>query len=105
MAFQFVFLNRQFYSDYADCSEIEQKPERPHVRILVRVENIDFAIPMRSHIRHPNAFITDPVNHCGLDYSKAVVMTDPAKYIDTTAVPHIRPNEFEALRGKEYIVE
>ena len=28
-----VFLSAEFYKDYADCSEIEQKPTRPYIRI------------------------------------------------------------------------
>ena len=105
MAFQFMFLTEQFFIDYSHCPEIEQKRDRPYVRILVRIDNIDFAVPMRSHIKHPNAFITDPENRCGIDYSKAVIMTDPVLYIDANRKPHIRQKEFDALRGKEYVVE
>ena len=105
MAFTFVFLTDQFYEDYLSCAEIKQKRDRPHVRMLIRAEGLDFAIPMRSHIRHPNAYITNAKDSCGIDYSKAVVITDHARYIDTVKQPHIRQDEFDALRGKEYIVE
>ena len=105
MAFQFIYLTQDFYNDHASCSEIEKKSARPHVRMLVRVEGLDFAIPMRSHISHPHSFLTDKANGCGLDFSKAVLLTDPARYIDSQRAPHIRQNEFDALRGKEYVVE
>ena len=105
MSFSFIFLTDSFYEDFKGCPEIEQKRDRPHVRLLVHVENLDFAIPMRSHIKHPNAFITDKENGCGIDYSKAVLITDPEKYIDCANRPRIRQNEFDALRGKEYLVE
>lgn len=105
MAYQFLFLTSDFYADYANCTEIEQKPDRPHVRVLIRAKNLDFAIPMRSHIRHPHAFLTDKINACGLDYTKAVVITKPARYIDSITCPHIRQQEFDCLRGKEYIIE
>ena len=105
MSVKFLFLTKQFYSDFISCPEIEQKPDRPHVRILVRVENIDFAVPMRSHINHPNAYLTDKVNKCGVDYSKAIVITDAQRYVETARQPRIRQNEFDALRGKEYILE
>lgn len=105
MAYQFLFLTSDFYADYANCTEIEQKPDRPHVRVLVHVSNLDFAVPMRSHINHPHAFLTDKANSCGLDYTKAVVIVDPIRYIDNTTRPHIRQQEFDYLRGKEYIIE
>ena len=47
---------------------------------------------------------TDPENRCGIDYSKAVIVDNPA-YIDEETRPYLRPNEFEALRGNEYKVQ
>jgi protein AbiQ len=47
---------------------------------------------------------TNKDNCCGLDFSKAVVVTDD-KYIDKKLKPHIRQDEFNSLRGKEYIVK
>ena len=45
------------------------------------------------------------MNQCGVDYTKAVVIIDEQKYIDSVKQPHIRPNEFDALRGKEYRIQ
>ena len=103
MAFQFVHLTAQFFADYAGCPEIEMKPDRPHLRVLVYSGSLCFAIPMRSHIAHPYAFMTDQANHCGLDYSKAVVITDEARYL-IPSVKKIRQNEFNAMRGKERMI-
>lgn len=64
-----------------------------------------FAIPMRSHISHPYAYMTDKEKRCGVDYTKAVLVTDEARYIEQERKPHIRPNEFDALRGKEYKIK
>lgn len=105
MAYQFVFLTSQFYEDYKQCSEIEQKPDRPHLRMVLEINGMTFAIPFRSNISHPHALLTDKKNKCGLDFSKAVVITDTVRYIDSSRFPHIRKNEFDALRGKEHIVE
>lgn len=105
MAFQFFFLTQDFYSDYANCPEIEQKPTRPHIRVIVHAEGIDFAVPFRSHIDHPHAFLTDPLKKCGLDFSKAIVITDYNRYVDSQTKPRIRTLEFNALRGKEHIIE
>lgn len=102
---KFVFLTNQFYVDYSNCKEIEKKINRPHAQVQIAVDSVDFCIPMRSHITHPHVFWTDKPNKCGLDFSKTVIITDLDKYIDTDAEPWIRPNEFDVLRGKEYIIK
>ena len=43
--------------------------------------------------------------NCGLDFSKAVIILNENEYIDTKTRPYIRPDEFEVLRGKEYIIK
>ena len=100
---KYIFLTEQFYIDYAHCAEIEKKRERPYVQVYVNLHGVDFAIPMRSNITHKHVFWTDRVNKCGLDFSKAVVIVNES-YIDTTNVPYIRPSEYAALLGKEYLV-
>ncbi|MCL2215826.1 MAG: hypothetical protein FWB91_02275 [Defluviitaleaceae bacterium] len=100
----FIFLTNQFYEDYSHCTEIEMKQQRPYVQVFITLHDIDFAIPMRSNIKHNYAFWTDKPNRCGLDYSKAIVIED-RKYIDATNKPYIRPNEFKALIGREYSVK
>ena len=105
MAFEFVFLSDQFFNDYANCPQIEKKKSRPHIRLIIREEGLCFAIPMRSSIKHPYAFLTDRANRCGIDYSKAVVIKDEALYIDRSRKPQIRQNEFNALKGKEAVVQ
>lgn len=102
---KFIFLTQQFYIDYKSCYEIEQKQNRPYIMVLATISNIDFAIPLRSHIKHDNVLWTDKANRCGLDFSKAVVIVDKLKYIDYSTAPVIRQNEFNSLRGKEYIVK
>lgn len=100
---RFVFLSAEFYAafPYSQYPEIEQKPSRPYVQVLTLIDGIQYAIPLRSHINHPHVLWTDKKNHCGLDFSKAVVISDP-KYIDNVNKPYIRPLEFNALRGKDY---
>ena len=104
---RFAFLSDCFYEDYpaSRYPEIEQKRNRPYVVVFVTVGERTFAIPMRSHIRHPYAFLTDKENRCGIDYTKAVLILDEERYIDPVKQPHIRPNEFDALRGKEYRIQ
>lgn len=102
---KFVFLTDQFYSDYAACPEIEKKRNRPHAQVTLQLGSQLFCIPFRSHISHQYAYFTDEENRCGLDFSKAVVVTDPQKYIDQRRKPYLRPHEFAALKDvREYEV-
>lgn len=101
-----VFLSDSFYRDHPNppFKEMEQKQNRPYIVFLVEIEGHIWAIPFRSHIRHAYAFFTDPDNRCGIDYSKAVVVDRP-EYIDQQTRPHLRQNEFEALRGNGFVVQ
>lgn len=101
-----VFLTDAFYHAYptSKYSEIEQKTDRPYIRVQVTVNGVLWGIPMRSNINHPHVIWTDEGNNCGLDLTKAVVITKPAKYISSVK-PHIRDNEFKVLKQlDEYTV-
>lgn len=102
----FIFLSQDFYNDYPTTQypEIEQKSNRPYVQVILSIDGIKYAVPMRSNINHPHSYLTDRENKCGLDFSKTIIITDE-KYIDKTKTPYIRPNEFNALRGKEYRIK
>ena len=101
---EFAFLTAEFYADHPEeqYPEMEHKKDRPYVVIFITVGTTQYAIPMRSHISHPYAYLTDKKNRCGVDYTKAVVVENRERYIDQTRRPYVRPNEFDALRGKEY---
>lgn len=102
---QFIFLTEEFYNTFPESAfpEIERKPLRPYIQLHVVINDVQFAIPLRSNIRHGNVLWTDKENNCGVDFSKAVVITDE-KFIDTSNQPVIRPKEFNNLRGKNYII-
>lgn len=103
---RFVFLSEEFYNAYpeADYPEMEQKRNRPYIQVYVEIDGVQYAIPLRSDIHHPHVLWTDKANHCGVDFSKAVVINKES-YIDTTTEPHLRQNEFDALRGKDYKIK
>lgn len=92
-----VFLTEKFYETYSKCPEIEQKPYRPYIRIGVLLDGILWAVPMRSNINHENVIWTDKANSCGIDFSKAVAITNPDDYISNVK-PYLRHAEFEALK-------
>ena len=101
---KYIFLTKQFYEDFANCTEIEQKIFRPYAHLKITIDGVDFAVPLRSHINHPHVHWTDKNNCCGLDFSKTVVITT-SDYINTTETPYLRPNEFRALKGKDFIIK
>ena len=94
-----VFLSDAFYKAYPTdkYKEIEQKTDRPYVRIQVIVNGVVWGIPLRSNITHNHAIWTDKENGCGLDFTKAVVIEKPAEYISSEK-PHIRDNEFNVIK-------
>lgn len=102
---KYIFLKEDFYNVYnsTDFPEIERKSDRPYIMIQINIYGVDFAIPLRSGISHKHVLWTDKANKCGVDYSKAIIITD-SKYIDSKK-PYIRPNEHKALMGKEYILK
>lgn len=92
-----ITLSALFYRTYANCPEILTKQTRPYACLEIMVDGIRFAVPFRHHIAHKWAFIT--YGQCGLDYSKAVVLSDDRFIGDTS--PIIDQIEFDALKGKE----
>lgn len=79
---RFIFLSNDFYNAYPTVKypEMDLKHDRPYIQILVKIDGVQYAIPLRSGIKHPHVLWTDKANHCGVDFSKAVVITDE-KYI------------------------
>lgn len=102
---KFAFLSEKFYEDHILCTEIERKKNRPYIIITVVINGVLFGVPLRSNINHPHVLWTDKPNRCGVDFSKAVVIADADNYIDSARSPYIRPNEFQALKGKDFIIE
>ena len=48
----FYSLTPSFFNTYKNCPEIEQKQGRPYYVLLIEWCGYDFAIPLRSHIKH-----------------------------------------------------
>ena len=103
---KYTFLSNDFYNDYPNekYPQIEQKDKRPYIHMYIDVYGNLFCIPLRSNIDHPHAFFTNKRNHCGVDYSKAVVITNE-NYIDTTKKAFLRPDEHKKLHGKDFLIK
>lgn len=95
-----ITLSPYFYSKYTGCEEILAKPTRPYICLSVMIDGVPFAIPFRHHISHKWAFLT--YGEAGLDYTKAVVISDN-RYIGTHT-PQIEQREFDALKGKDALI-
>jgi protein AbiQ len=92
-----IYLSPEFYNKYGNCKEILKKQDRPYVYLEVEIEGTSFAIPFRHHISHKHAFIT--YDDCGLDYTKAVVISTP-DYIGA-GTPNVNRDEYKLIRRSE----
>lgn len=77
--YELHYLSQAFYDKYTknDYPEIEMKPSRPYMVLLIKIENNVFALPMRTNIKHSSCYKfqyssrpTDSIT--GIDFSKAV---------------------------------
>jgi protein AbiQ len=100
---EFHRLAQSFFDDYKECPEILTKQSRPYYVLLLTLDEITYAIPLRSHIQHPHCFLADG-KESGLDFSKALVITDRQKYVDTQPVT-IRQKEFSVFKRHEYEIQ
>ena len=102
---EFHRLSAAFYAKFDQCEEILTKEERPYYVLLLELDGLTYAIPLRSHITHHFCFIADNStgHNSGLDYSKAVVITDPALFIDPSPVT-VRRYEFNVYKQREYLI-
>lgn len=103
---KYTFLTEKFYKDYPHTQypQMELKDDRPYAHIHVNTYGKLFCIPLRSNINHPHAFFTNKKNKCGVDYSKAIVVTD-SSYIDNTTKVFLRNDEYKKLIGKDFIIQ
>lgn len=91
----YISLTKKFFDDhpYDQCPEFLQKTDRPYIMIRVKIANSEFAIPFRSHIKEfkdknmrNNQHVLKTKNgdiageFRGIDYSKAVIITNPDYY-------------------------
>jgi protein AbiQ len=97
LEFEYMHLTTDFYSDYAHCEQMMRDENRQYLHLLIKHRGNDFFIPFRSNVNHPFAFIFSqyvPSNEAkiaqkgkGIDYSKAVIINDIAKYASSSSKP------------------
>lgn len=78
----------EFFSDNPGLLEIMDDKDRGYGYIQCLIDGYNFAIPLRSSIRHNHCFVTstphDGVGVKGLDYTKAIIV--PPSYLAGTFV-------------------
>ena len=101
-------LSEEFYKDYPHSifPEIESKLGRPYVVLLVKINEIKFAIPLRTNIRHNYCYKFKTSNRetnsaTGIDYSKAVVISKDSYLGEET---DINDKEYLELQEKTFFI-
>ena len=97
----FFYLTSDFYEKYKSCKEILQKQKRPYAVHLIKYNNLTFAIPVRSNIKHDFSYKT--VGNKGLDFTKIVIITDLKYLSKNTAV--INREEYIKLDKNRNFIE
>ncbi|MBO5529273.1 MAG: hypothetical protein J6A47_08185 [Bacilli bacterium] len=101
-------LSKEFYKAYPHSKypEMEAKENRPYVVLLVEINKIQFAIPLRTNIRHSYCYKfktsdrkTDSIT--GVDYSKAVVISKVSYLGEAT---DINDKEYLELQQKTFFI-
>lgn len=94
-------LSRTFYADYPheQFPELLQKKNRPFVVLLIQIDSNCFAIPLRTNITHHACYRfrnskRKTVKGTGLDFSKAIVVSDEKYLGEYTTIDN---NEYKEL--------
>jgi protein AbiQ len=90
-------LTKLFYDTYEECKEILLKEKRQYCIALFVVDGIIFAIPFRTNINHKYSYIfknSPRSDKSGLDFTKAVVITDDNFIGEDTIIDSKEYSEF-----------
>ena len=91
---RFVLLRYDYLTDHPTIEAMAKN--RPHAIILVKVGDLRFAIPLRTHLPHKNGFHT--INEAGLDFSKALLVFEDR---DISRDIKLSPEEFKKIVDSE----
>ena len=90
-------LTKLFYETYEGYKEILLKEKRQYCIALFIVDGITFAIPFRTNINHKYSYIfknSPRSDRSGLDFTKAVVITDDSFIGEDTTIDNKEYSEF-----------
>ena len=93
-------LEQVFFVQNSHLVEVLHKEKRGYGIVVVSFAGgLTFGIPLRSHIKHSACFRT--VGEAGLDYSKAVIITDKSHIGGAFKIP---PNEYVKIADREIFI-
>lgn len=108
-------LDNSFYIENSHLKEAldnhgghwEEGKVRGYGIVIISINNLSFAIPLRSNIKHNSSYITAKDNKNGakgkgLDFTKALLITKQ-KYVSNLPFK-IQPHEHQQLAGKEHYI-
>ena len=97
-----------FYTAYPTekYEEIEYKPSRPYVVMIVEIDGNKFALPLRTNIRHNYCYKfkntgRNTQSSTGIDFTKAVIVNETKFIGDSTTIDN---KEYVELMNKFYFV-
>lgn len=114
--YSIVCLKQNFFDKHQTQHEILGKPNRPHLVLLLYIDNLTFAIPFRTNAHKPR---NAGISHCyffktssrkeksakgripALDFSKSLVIEDE----DIDFQTKIDNNEFKELQDNRQLIE
>jgi len=112
-----VKLDKTFYRDHSHLKEALDNQSgqwqagkvRGYGIVVINVNDLTFAIPLRSHIKHSASYITDRssqagIKGAGLDFSKALLITDNS-YISNLPFKISQEQHTKLLNKKHHITK
>ena len=101
-------LSLSFYVAYpaTQYTEIEYKPSRPYIVMIVKIDGNRFALPFRTNIRHNYCYKfkstgRETLSSTGIDFTKAVIVNDPKFIGEETMIDN---KEYVELMNKFYFI-
>ena len=92
---RFVLLRYDYLTQHPTIEALDKS--RPHAIVLIEVNELQFAIPLRTNLTHKHGLKT--VKTGGLDYSKALLIFDESDI--SRDIKLESPEEFRAINERE----
>ena len=92
---RFVLLRYDYLTQHPTIEALDKN--RPHAIVLIEVNRLQFAIPLRTNLTHKHGLKT--VNNGGLDYSKALLIFDASDI--SRDIKLDSSEEFRAINERE----
>lgn len=102
-------LNPAFHQQFPNLKEILHDKNRGYGIVTITINNLTFGIPVRTNLKHYHSIVLDTVIRRGvtfkrgLDFTKAVIITDSSTQLGTTF--HLDDNQLQKLHKDAYKIK